>query len=367
MSKLRSVLGPEWGRGVVGLLRTRHSPLPLVGVAIVVYVIFTVAAPNVFPTGGNMQAMGFAMPEVGILGLAVMFSMLIAGMDLSVVGVANLSSVAIAEAALHVHFLAGGGWGVVILDAIIAMVVGGACGAVNGALISLVGFGDIIATLATGYLFLGLALGITRGAVLSKLPPDLATLGIARVGGVPVIFLVFLAVAIVMGVVLNRTRLGLRAMLIGTNVTAARLSGVRRPQVVMGTYVVCGVLAGLAGVIFTGRVAGVNGTYGSSYVLLAVLIAILGGVDPTGGFASVLGVVLATVILQMVQSGFTALNLSQFTYEVAQGALVVAVLAANVWRKNGGSLRGVLHRRRPSRNDKAAPPGEGDVQPVIQE
>lgn len=328
----------------VELLRAERSPLPLLLVAVVVFVVFALAQPSVFPTVTTIQSIGLALPEVGLLGLAVMLSMVIAGIDLSIVGIANLAAVTMGEIYAH-SSLGSGGWGAVLVGAVTALAVGAGCGVVNGLVIGRLGITDILATLATGYLFGGLALAWTGGNPLSRLPADLTTLGIKSVGGFPIIFLVFLVAAAIVGLLLNLTRFGLRALLLGSNVLAARMSGVRQPRVVLSTYAVSGTLAALAGVIFTARTAAVTSTYGASYLLLAVVIAVLAGVDPNGGFGTALGVVLAAVILQMVQTGFTDLNFSQFLYQAAQGIILIGVLAINVRVRAQRRERGSPGRR----------------------
>ena len=337
----------QLGHSAINLLRTEHSPAPLALFAVAVFVIFAIANPSVFPTAADIQSMAFALPEVGLLALAIMLSMVVGGIDLSIVGIANLAAVVMGELYGHmgVGMLSGGGWGVVVLGALVALATGAVCGAVNGLLIGRVGITDILTTLATGYLFGGLALALTGGKVLSAVPRDLGSLGIDAIAGVPVIFVVFLIASVLVAGLLNRSRFGLRAMLVGSNVTAARLSGIRRPRVVLMTYVTCGVLSALAGVIFTSRTVDVTATYGSSYVLLAVVIAVLGGVDPNGGFGTVAGVVLGAAILQMVQTGFDVLHLNQFFYQAVQGVILIAVLAIRIRARS--SRVGAGRRSRP--------------------
>jgi simple sugar transport system permease protein len=342
------------GNTVAGLLRAEHSPVPLACVALLVFGVFSIAKPSVFPSASDIQAMAFALPEVGLLALAVMLSMVIAGIDLSVVGTANLAAVAMGEFYAH-GWLTGAGWVPVALGALVALGAGAACGVLNGLVIGLIGVSDILATLATGYIFGGLALAWTGGDVLSRLPGGLGDLGIATVAEVPVIFAVFVVAAVLVAVLLNRSRFGLRAMLTGSNVTAARLSGIRRPRVILGTYVTTGVLAGLAGIIFTARTADVTATYGSSYLLLAVVIAVLGGVDPNGGSGTVLGVVLGAAVLQMLQTGFDVVNFNQFLYQAVQGLILIAVLAINVRARFWPA--GADRPAAPAGNDSAVPLG----------
>lgn len=94
----------------------------------------------------------------------------------------------------------------------------------------------------------------------------------------------------------------------------------------IASYTLGGLLAGLAGVLFLCRNPTASADYGASYVLLVIVIAVLGGTNPNGGFATVAGVVLATLTLQVVSSGFTALRLSPYQYSIAQGVILVVVM-----------------------------------------
>ncbi|MDT5104032.1 MAG: simple sugar transport system permease protein, partial [Mycobacterium sp.] len=133
----------------------------------------------------------------------------------------------------------------------------------------------------------------------------------------------------------NRTPIGLKIQLEGSNPLAAMYSGIRSRSVLTSTYLVTGLLGGLAGVLFIARNPSASADYGASYVLLVIVIAVLGGTNPTGGFATVLGVVLATLTLQIVASGFTALRLSAYQYAIAQGVILILVMIADrvTWRR----------------------------------
>ena len=94
----------------------------------------------------------------------------------------------------------------------------------------------------------------------------------------------------------------------------------------MMTYVISGLLSAIAGLVFLSRSPSASADYGSSYVLLVIVIVVLGGTNPNGGFATVLGVILATLTLQVVSSGFTAMRLSAYEYAIAQGVILVGVM-----------------------------------------
>lgn len=332
---------------VVAVLRQEHGPGPVAVGAVVVFVLFSIASPADFPTVLNFQSIGAGdFPETTLLGMGVMISMLVAGIDLSVAATADLAGVAMTE-----YFTAAGvgtsgaASGVtVVIGILIALAVGLAAGVVNGLLVGQLGITPILATLATMELYGGLAIGWTGGKPVLAIPTQLLNLANGQPAGIPGPFIILIICACLMGALLNWTRFGLRAMLLGGNAVAARLSGISELRVQMTAYGTSGVLAGVAGIIIVARTASATPDYGSSYVLLAVVIAVLAGVDLDGGFGSVLGVLLAGLILAMVESGFTLLNFSQYAYEAAQGVILLIVLAAAavVARRRGSAGRRAL-------------------------
>lgn len=318
-------------------LRSEHGPGPVVVATIAVFVIFSLAASKTFPTSANMTSIGFQLPETALLGLGVMLSMVVAGIDLSVVSIADLAGVAMVEYFKSQGIAESGhySFGVVAIGILIALGIGAACGLINGFLIGKLGITAILATLATMELFGGFALAWTGGNAQLTVPSQILDLGNDSPLGIPIVAMVFVICAIIVAILLNGSRFGIRSILVGANPRAAKLSGIRELHVQLGVYATSGILASIAGIIFVGRTASATPDYGGSYILLAVVIAVLAGVDPNGGFGSVIGVTLAAFILAMIQSGFVALHYNQFLYEAAQGAILIIVLAVNSLARGG--------------------------------
>jgi simple sugar transport system permease protein len=341
-------------------LRSEHGPGPVVVATFAVFVIFSLAASKTFPTSANMTSIGFQLPETALLGLGVMLSMVVAGIDLSVVSIADLAGVAMVEYYKSQGIAEGGhySFGVVAVGILIALAIGAICGLINGFLIGKLGITAILATLATMELFGGFALAWTGGNAQLTVPSQILDLGNDSPLGIPIVAIVFVICAIIVAILLNGSRFGIRSILVGANPRAAKLSGIREVHVQFGVYATSGILASIAGIIFVGRTASATPDYGGSYILLAVVIAVLAGVDPNGGFGSVIGVTLAAFILAMIQSGFVALHYNQFLYEAAQGAILIIVLAVNSLAR-GGRRWWVLPRLRtgyggPALRDRAA-------------
>jgi simple sugar transport system permease protein len=287
------------------------------------FALFTFLNPTVFLDPLNITNMAVAAPEVGLLAIAVMLAMLTGGIDLSVVAIANATAITIAG--LSAHYPHAGGL-TTLLIVVAGLVVGLICGAINGLLISRVGITPILATLGTMQVFNGLAIVYTGGETLYGVPAQLTAFGEATVGGLPLLFIVLIAAAAAVAVVLNRTPLGLKLLLQGSNEKAARYSGIKETRTLMATYLMSGGLAALSGVLIVARNPTASADYGSSYVLLVIVIAILGGTNPTGGFGTVTGVVLATLTLQIVQTGFNIMRLSNYEYAIAQGVILILTL-----------------------------------------
>lgn len=344
LGRLNDSVDSAWTR-VLGRVSLQGGVKRMLVLLVIAFAIFAVLKPSVFLSGTNLRNIALNSPEIGVLAIAMMLAMLTGGIDLSLVATANLAAItmstiytaistsdpALAEQCFPLILLAG-------------IAVGVAGGFINGLLISVIGITPILATLGTMQIFNGIAVAWTGGKTLDGTPAALTAIGASTLGGIPTLFFVFILLAIAVGVIVNRTPLGLRIQLQGANSTAARYSGIASQKTLMSTYVLTGLLSGIAGVFFIARNPTASADYGASYVLLVIVIAVLGGTNPNGGFATVLGVVLATLTLQIVSSGFTALRLSSYQYAIAQGVILVAAMAFEKvrWRRRWRQTKPVV-------------------------
>jgi simple sugar transport system permease protein len=129
--------------------------------------------------------------------------------------------------------------------------------------------------------------------------------------------------------VLRFTPFGFKLYLMGSNAKAARYAGIPQRRMLLLTYTVCGVLASIAGIIIAARTSSVKWDYGSSYVLIAILIVVMAGVRPDGGYGRTVCVVLSATALQMLSSLFNFLDISNFFRDCAWGLLLIVFLATS--------------------------------------
>ncbi|QLL23038.1 ABC transporter permease [Actinobacteria bacterium IMCC25003] len=305
------------------------------------FAIFSLVSRDIFFSSANFTSMAYQIPEIAILSIAVMLSMLTGGIDLSIVAISNAAALVAAwimTTKMGESETLSYSW--IIIACVVGTLVGLAAGAVNSIIIARLDVTPILATLATGTLFNGIAIGITDGVSVSGLPENFMRVGNGTFLGIPTPFVLMVVIALAVGYFINRTTLGLKVFLVGTNRKAAQYSVMGDRKVIAWIYLISALLSSLAGLIIASRTSAASPDFGSSYILLAIVVVVLGGINPNGGFGTITGVILATAVLQMVSSGFNALRFSQFFYLAAQGAVLVFVMILNV----------VLERRRVSRS-----------------
>ncbi len=331
----------------------RANSITLLLVFIVITVVMTLAMPERFLRVGNLQNMMRNLPEYALLAFGIMLAMTIGGIDLSGVSVLGLSGV-VAGMILSRHQELGLPPFVVIVLAILAAIVTAAlCGLFNGLLISVAGVPAIIATLGTNGLFFGIAMGLTQGHGIAGFPMEFIRIANGSILGIPNPFFVFIGAALLIGLLLGRTSLGFQMKMLGASPVAARFSGINNRAVLIKTFVIIAVLAGISGILLTSKVATIRPNYGKEYMLLAVLLSVFGGTNPDGGFSSTWGVVIAILTLQILATGSTFLGYTPFFRNFLYGLLLLIVMIVHFYR-NTGAFRYSLQRLR----EKWAGPGK---------
>ena len=297
---------------------------------VTIFILFSALSPARFPTVRNFRSMLAQFPEFGILTLAMMLSMVVGGIDLSVVAVANICGVLAAmilksEAVTAV--LSGGP--LIILIVIVVVVSASICGLFNGTLIAVAGVPPILATLGTQGLLIGIAIILTKGHGISGFPQEIDFIGNGAIAGIPMPFLIFIVMALIVAFILRRTRHGFSMYMVGANPVVSRYSGVNNTFVIIRTFMLTGILAGVSSLIMISRANSMRPGYGSDYLLQAILVSVLGGTDPSGGVASVIGIVMGILILQFTQSGLTMLAFSAFAKKVIWGLALLLIMVIN--------------------------------------
>jgi ribose/xylose/arabinose/galactoside ABC-type transport system permease subunit len=270
------------------------------------------------------------VPVIGLLGMGQTLIILAGGPGIDLSAGSMLSVVGVAVATL----IAGG------LDPYLAslsgLVLGGALGGVNGVLITRIGIPSLIATLATMFLYGGLAVALTEGRPIAGMPQGFGWLGQGTSFGLPNQFVfVFLPVAIALHVVLTRTQIGSHIVATGNDDRAAHLLGIGIARLRLALYVLNGVLAALAAITTLSWFLAARPDAGKGLELLAITVAVLGGTNIFGGQGGIPGTVLAVLIVTTMQTGLQLANIQPAWQLGAIGVLLIGSIVFNAMIARG--------------------------------
>lgn len=316
-----------------GLRRDLFADSNLVRLFIIMlfcFVLMAVLNPSKYLTSSNLLSMAFQFPEIGLYSIAVMIAMLLGGINLSVLGIGNLSAILAAYTMIALAPVIGNVPSI-LAGILAALVVGVVCGTVNGVLIARVGIPAMLTTLGTMEIFTGIGIFLTSGAAVFGLPEEYAVIGGGSLWIIPIPLVIFVVVVAIYIIILQRKKFGLEIYLMGTNEKAARFTGIQTKKMIVKAHMLGGLLAAIAGIIMSSRTISAKADYGSSYTLQCILVAVLGGVDPSGGFGKVTGVVMAILTLQFLSSGFNILRADSYFKTFIWGAVLVLTLIINYY------------------------------------
>ena len=322
--------------------RDRHVAR-LIIMTVIWLVFMAITKFDKFYTIANFQTIAGKFPEFGLMSLGAMLCMITGGIDLSSVGVANLTSILMA---MYMRYRAGESAtisGALIVEVFaFAVVIGCAAGILNGLLISKIHIPPILATLGVNQLLTGIALVATNGKAVSDIPTTFSAVINQKLlkvvpgkrgtvqGLIPVQLLFFIAAALVVWFLLSRTSYGKKLYLMGTSENVARFSGLKVDRLLVKTYAMSGILAALGGMIMLANYNSARSDYGSVYTLQCILIIVLGGVSPTGGKGRISGVLLSIILLSLLEAGINRFpEISSYYITLIWGAVLLLVMVLN--------------------------------------
>lgn len=301
---------------------------------VLIYIVFMLVAPN-FATLGVALDIVSQSAYIGVMALGATFVIATAGIDLSVG--TGMSLVAVAAGA----FLAGD-WMNLPLGAglILTIFVGALIGLINGLNISVLGLPPFIATLAMMMAARGLALVVSDKQTISIKNPQYTWLFNGElIPGLKNAILWFILLAILAGIILNKTLLGRYAIAIGSNEEATRLSGVNVRFWKTMVYVTAGVFMALGAILYSSRFGFVQPAEGVGFELNVIAAVVIGGTSLAGGRANIIGTVVGALIMETLRKGLQMMGIAQEWQLVATGVVVLlAVFIDNVRRARAAAV-----------------------------
>jgi len=292
-------------------------------IIVAVALMFSFTLGGRFFSLGNFLSISSQLPILGMLALGMGITMLTGGINLSVIAGANACSLVMA-AILVAHpneplFFA--------LAMLAGLAVAVVIGLLNGSLIAYIGVSPILASLGTMTLIAGLNILLTNGTVISGFPAAIQYLSSGSLLGIPIALVLFLLVAFLLWIVLEHTTLGRSLYLMGSNEQATRFSGISTHRVTLVVYVLSALFGWAAALLMMSQFNSAKAGYGDSYLLVTILASVLGGINPDGGFGRVIGLVLALVVLQMLESGLNLMGVSSYLTMALWGGVLILFIA----------------------------------------
>jgi inositol transport system permease protein len=273
----------------------------------------------------------------GIMALGMTFVIISKGIDLSVGSVLAFSGIVAASFGqvtnATIKYFPNMPVLPVIVPILIALTIGAACGFVNGFLVAKPKIPAFIATLGMVTVARGFALIYNNGRPVTNLIPSLTFLGDRLFNVIPMPVIIFFIMIVISYILLNKTRFGKNTYAIGGNITAAEVSGVNVSKNLILIYTYCGLLAGIAAVVFAGRVGSVHPGAAEGYELTAIASTTIGGTSHSGGIGTIGGAFVGALVLAVLRNGFTLLGVNAYWQKVAEGAIIVIAVIIDM-RKN---------------------------------
>ena len=254
--------------------------------------------------------------EIGLMALPMTLIIITGGIDLSVGSILVLSAV--------LGGIAGKDYGSTV-GLIVTIVVGTLCGLINGLIIARIKISPLVTTLATMYLFEGIARGISHGDSIYSFSSS-NFFGNGLLFGIPVQIFIYIILAIAFYLILSKTTLGRSLFGIGLNENATNYSGINTNKVKVGIYTLSGFMCSVSALMWLGRFTSIKYDAGESLNLIVITVVVLGGTSILGGYGNIVGTVIATLIIAVLNSGLTVLNIPIDTQIIVNGIVLVISL-----------------------------------------
>ncbi len=310
----------------------------------VVLIFFSATQGAKFWRADMLRGMCMQFPEFGMITLGLMFCFISGNIDMSFIALGDFAAI------IAVRYIVGhtddtmsnGAVGAVILTGIlISVCIGIFGGFINGVLIAFLGIPPVMATIAMSLVWKGFSTALTRGDAVTGLPMLYSDIGHSDVlGFIPFPLFIFIIGFLIALFLIKRTTYGEKLYMIGTNPKAAAFSAINTKLLIIVTFIICAVYSNLGCMIMVSTMSSAKADYGSSYLMRCILILVLAGVLPDGGYGKITDVILAIIIVQIISSGVNMFpQLNTYYASLIWGGLLLIVLIISTGMTGEGLLK----------------------------
>jgi len=277
-----------------------------------------------FLTGKNLLTVLRQICINALLAFGMTFVLIIGGIDLTVGSIVGMSGVAVV---MLIEY------GVpIVLAVIIALILGGCVGIINGVIIAYAKMPAFIVTLSMSGVIRGIAYIITDGRSVASSSSVFTKIGNSYFWEIPIPIYIVFFVIILISIVLYKTRFGRRMYAVGGNQIAAKYTGIEIKSLMVKVYVISGMLASLAGIILASRMYSGQPTAGQNYESDAIAAAVLGGTSFTGGIGTIGGTLIGALVIGVLGNGLNLLHISSYVQMVIKGIVIILAVGIDFFR-----------------------------------
>jgi ribose transport system permease protein len=302
---------------------------------LVVLVIFSIAVPRFFQFGifaNILEQSTF----VGVMAIGLAVVIISGHLDLSVESTAGLSAMVtgmlFASQGIGLGITLTPQWLVLPASLIIAMAVGGLIGAINGFLVVRLGMAAFIVTLASYIWVRGLVVALSGGRSAQNLDPAIRFIGTQHVAGIPLIAWIAIGCFVIFSFVMTKTPFGRHVTMVGGNQNATFRAGINVDRILWSSFLLAGVLAGLAGWLLAIRTSGATANLGTGMLFNAFAAVVIGGVSLKGGIGQLPGVYAGVLLLYSIHTAINLMGLPAHFTQMILGGLVLAAVLLDVFK-----------------------------------
>ena len=312
------------GRRILRLFLVQRELTPIL-ITVALFIYFTIRAGSTFTGSLSLSsAAGYAGP-IGAIAVGSVLLLVLAEIDLSVGQVFLFAP--------WVMYWAHNDGLPIVLAIVVALLASSAVGAINGLITVRLNVPSFVTTLATNFILYGIVLVYSNDAEASPIPFSGGTSAAAKVLGAykwsEILWV--LAITIVLGITLTRTRFGTRIIATGGNLVGAAEAGVPIRRVKVWCFVLCSFFAGLVGIVDAVKYGSLDpGNFGVDYILYAVGACVIGGTALTGGRGTIVGAFIGAILIGILEDGLTLIGVSTNEFFIWVGIVIIVAMALNV-------------------------------------
>ncbi|NGQ96701.1 D-allose ABC transporter permease [Brevibacillus sp. SYP-B805] len=304
---------------MVNRFRESWQKFGIFGIFILIVAALGILSPEYFLTTNNLTQVVLQSAITILIACGEFFTILIAGIDLSVGSVIALTGVITGKLLVS-------GTPVVLAILIGGILVGGLLGAVNGILVNKTGLHPFIITLGTMSIYRGITLIISDAKPIFGFPQSFKEGVAGWIFHIPIPVIIALTVALILHFITTKTILGRNIYALGGNAQSAWFSGIDIKKHQLIVFIISGICAGIAGVVMTARLGAAEPLAGVGFETFAIASAIIGGTSFFGGKGTIIGVVMGGLIIGVINNGLNILNVSTYYQQIVMGSLIIAAV-----------------------------------------